>query len=74
MAFSAYLRRRGMKNCIFITYYFSLDNLAIEAHPSPTVVRFSSYNRATKGMGGTQGAQKVQKNTFGKYFTEPFLR
>ena len=30
-------------------------------HPSPTVVRFSSYNRATKGMGSSRGLRRFRK-------------
>ena len=31
------------------------------AHPSPSVVRFSSYNRATKGMGSSRGLRRFRK-------------
>ena len=42
--------------------------------PQPNRSKVFELQQSNQGYGETQGAQEVQKNTFGKYFTEPFLR
>ena len=42
--------------------------------PQPNRSKVFELQQSNQGYGETQGAQEVQKTTFGKYFTEPFLR
>ena len=49
-------------------------NLHLYNTPQPNRSKVFELQQSNQGYGETQGAQEVQKNTFGKYFTEPFLR
>ena len=58
----------------FLEEILLTDYLAYYFTPQPNCSKVFELQQSNQGYGETQGAQEFQKNTFGKYFTEPFLR